>query len=272
MFNLVKLDNSQVELFKRAKEYTAMVAKIQENLPMVREASSNFGKSQSQFMDNFLTVSHPTPLRNARQTLAEMNKSIEALREAQYNVSKKQLQLQRLERDLISETDDIKRQEIQLEIDFESSRLSSTMMYVEGAIRSVANYTEQYKQILNHAGVEQMTEVEFEKEEEKYHVMKAFDQALCAARSRGGLIDEGNHIYFSQIGVNGAMAQNFINQFFAQEKSNLEKGGVLTADFQRAFLEDMAKFFKGCSDSVAAAKGMLPVNTAALLKAKPEEE
>jgi len=271
MFDLIKLENSQVELFKRAKEYTAMTAVIQENLPMLYEASGNFGKSQSQFMDNFLTVSHPTPLRNARQTLAEINKSVEALREAQYNMNKKQLHIKRLERDLQTESDDIKRSEIELEISFETSRLSSTMLYVEGAIRSVTNYTEQYKQILKAAGYDEMTEIDFEKEEEKYHIMKAFDQGLCAARARGGLIDEGNQIYFSQIGVNGQMAQNCVNRFFEQERAALDKGAILTADFQRAFLLDMANFFQGCSAPVAASKGMLPVNSAALLKAKPEE-
>jgi len=270
MFDLIKLENSQVDLFKRAKEYTAMTTVIQENLPMIYEASGNFGKTQSQFMDNFLTVSHPTPLRNARQTLAEMNKSIDALREAQYNMSKKKLLIQRLERDLTTETDEIKQAEIELEINFETSRLSSSMLYVEGAIRSVTNYTEQYKQILKAAGYDEMTEIDFEKEEEKYHIMKAFDQSLCAARARGGLIDEGNHIYFSQIGVNGQMAQNFVNRFFEQERLALEKGAVLSADFQRAFLLDMAIFFQGCSTHVAVAKGMLPVNTSALLKAKPE--
>jgi len=271
MFNLIKLENSQVELVKRAKEYTAMTTVIQANLPMIYEASGNFGKSQSQFMDNFLTVAHPTPLRNARQALAEINRSVDALREAQYNMSKKQLLIQRLERDLLTETDEIKRAETELEINFETSRLTSSMPYVEGAIRSVANYTEQYKQILKAAGYDEMTEVDFEKEEEKYHIMKAFDQGLCAARSRGGLIDEGNQIYFSQIGVNGQMAQNFVNRFFEQERQALEKGAVLTADFQRAFLLDMANFFQGCSKPVAEAKGMLSVNPSALLKAKSED-
>ena len=37
-------------------------------------------------MDNFFTVSHPTPLRNARQILAEINRICDALKEAQYNL------------------------------------------------------------------------------------------------------------------------------------------------------------------------------------------
>lgn len=273
MLNLVKLEGStKIELFKRAKEYGLMVKTIQENLPMIREASSNFGKTQSQFMDNFLTVSHPTPLRNARQMLAEINRSVEALREAQYNVTKKQLHIKRLERDLETETDDLKRQEIELEIEFETSKLASTMMYVEGAIRSVTNYTEQYKTLLKNAGYDEMTEIDFEKEEESYHIMKAFDQAICAARARGGLIDEGNHIYFSQIGVNGQMAQNFINRFFEQERTAIASGAILSHAFLTDFLKDMGNYFKGCSKIVADIKGVETQTSAALLKAKFEED
>jgi len=271
-FNLIKIENPKMELAKRAKEYALMAKNIQQNLPMIREASSNFGKTQSQFMDNFMTVSHPTPLRNARQILAEVNKSIEALKEAQYNMNKKQLHIQRLERDLLTETDDIKQQEIELEIDFETSKLQTTMLYVEGAVRAVTNYTEQYKQILKNAGYDEMSEIDFEKEEEAYHIMKAFEQGICAARSRGGSIDEGNHIYFSQIGVNGQMAQNFINQFFAQEQAAIQKGAVLTANFQRAFLKDMANFFAGCSAHVAAAAGMTPLTESALLKGNKDQD
>jgi hypothetical protein len=272
MLDLIKIEPTTLDVFKRSKEYTAMATIIKTNLPMIQEATTNFGKTQSQFMDNFLTVSHPTPLRNARQILAEVNKSLEALREAQYNINKKQLLIQRLTRDLETETDDIKRQEIQLEIDFEGSKLSSTMLYVEGAVRAVTNYTDQYKAIMKKAGYDEMSEIDFEQEEESYHIQKAFEQGICAARSRGGLIDEGNHIYFSQIGVNGQMAQNFVNQFFEQERQALAKGAVLTANFQRDFLKDMANFFKGCSKHIADATGMVPLNTTALLKAKNEEE
>ena len=272
MLDLIKLQSAQVELFNKAKQYTAMVKVVQESLPTIYQASSNFGKNQSQFMDNFLTISHPTPLRNARQTLAEINRSVEALREAQYNMNKKQIQIKRLERDLKIEEDDLKRQEIQLDIEFETSKLSSTMLYVEGAIRSTTNYIEQYKEILKNAGYSELTEVDFEKEEESYHIMKAFDQAICAARSRGGLIDEGNHIYFSQIGINGQMAQNMITRFFAQEKVALEKGSILTHTFLNDFLKDMAAYFKGCSNIVADRKGIAPQTPQALLKLNNESE
>lgn len=269
MFDLLKIENT-TSLTKRSEAYVEMVNTIQQTLPMIKEATTSFGKTQSQFMDNFLTVSHPTPLRNARQILAQVNKSVEGLKEAQYNLNKKRLNIQRLERSLETETDDITRQELELEIAYESNKMETSMLYVEGAIRSITNYTEQYKEIMKNAGYNEMSEVDFEKEEEKYHIMKAFEQAICAARARGGAIDEGNHIYFSQIGVNGQMAQNFITKYFEQERAALEKGATLTGTFQRAFLEDVANYFKGCSTHVAQIKGMSLSTEKALIPAKAE--
>lgn len=261
MLNLIKSEN---ELPVSSSEYALMVKKIEAELPMIKEATSNFGKSQSQFMDNFLTVSHPTPLRNARQMLAEINRSVEALKEAQYNLSKKQFLIRKLQQQWNEEVNKLNADEIQLEISYEKSKLQSSQLYVEGAVRSIANYIEQYKAVLAAAGYESMSEEAFEKEEEKYHIMKAFDQALCAARSRGGQIDEGNHIYFSQIGVNGQMAQDFLDKYFQQEREALEKGAVLTHKFKSDFLENMAEFFKGCSQVVAAVKGHSSLTQAAL--------
>ena len=68
------------------------------------------------------------------------------------------------------------------------------------------------------------------------------------------------------------MAQNFVNKFFEQERAALATGALLTANFQRDFLKDMANFFKGCSKHISDDTGMVPLNTTALLKAKVEDQ
>lgn len=265
MFELIELEKS---LDVKSELYSKLLINIKSSLPEIKEACRNFGKTQSQFMDNFLTVSHPTPLRNARQILAEMNKSIEALKEAQYKMSKKKIQIKKLEAKLLNvDLDPFDQEEAELKVHHLKTQIETTLLYVEGAIRSISNYNEQYKQVLESAGYSEMSEEAFEAEEEAYHIMKAFEQAICAARSRGGSIDEGNHIYFSQIGVNGALAQECINQFFKQERLAIETGHSLTAAFQFSFLKDMESKFKGCSLIVAKEKGIAPVTESALLKA-----
>ena len=265
MFEIIKQNTS---VLKDSENYQEMLTRIEKSLPAIREGCSQFGKHQSQFMDNFLTVSHPTNLRNARQILAEMNKSIEALKEAQYKINKRKISIKRFEEKLSDQNiSEIDREEIELDKAFELSQIDSTMLAVKGAIRSITNYEQQLKNVLAKAGFDRVTEEAFEAEEERYHIMKAFDQAVCAARARNGLIDEGNHIYFSQIGVNGKMAEMYIHRFFKLELEDINKGEKPGHEFLMAFLEHMAEEFKGCSKRVAEIKGIAPITKEALLRA-----
>lgn len=263
MYNLVSISQN---IIKHSEEYNKMVEFIQSNLPVIKEATGNFCKTQSQFMDNFLTVSHPTPIRNAHQILAEITNSLNALQESQYTTKKSELKIKRLERDLDKESDEITKEELQLDIDYEKAKLQTNLQYVEGAIRKVTNYIEQYNNILSNNGIDKITEELFEAEEEKYHIMKSFNQAVCAARSRGGCVDEGNHIYFSQIGINGAIAQALISTFLNEEQTLIQKESSIDGTFQTSFLENMAKLFKGCSASVATKKGHSLICNRAVLK------
>lgn len=264
MFDLVTLGTSHLQ--NRDKRYAEMCVEIHKNLPMLKDGIAQFGKAQSQFMDNFLTVSHPTPLRNARQILAEINKSLEALKEAQYKISKRKLSVKRMEKKLETETDPLNLEELKLDIAFEKTQIDTTMVYVEGAIRQITNYIEQYQLILKNAGVTKLTEEIFEAEEEAYHIMKAFDQAINSARARGGLIDEGNHGYFSQIGVNGKMAELFIQRFFQQELEHIQRGEKIGHEFLSDFLDHMREEFKGCSKKVSERKGNVSLTDRALLR------
>jgi hypothetical protein len=247
-------------------EYKEMISKIKKDLPVAVKAFDNFGKTQSQFMDNILTVSHHTPLRNAQQILAELNSRVSALKEAQYKIKKSQLKIKKLQRSIEKEEDELEKLELELDLNYELSGIESSKIYVNGAIRAVSNYLSQYNSIMESHGYDVMSEEDFEKEEEKYHITKAFDQALCAARSRGGLIDEGNHIYLSQLGVNGGMAQKYISLFLEQEQKAIDSGGFIGPDFLKGFLNQMAQEFSGCSNKISELKGMKAKTQMALLK------
>lgn len=256
---------SDSSLTENKKEYFEICKIINDNLPLIKKDSSNFGKHQSQFMDNVLTVSHLTPARNARQVLAELNRILDALKEAQYNLKKKDIKIRKLQSEILSESNEFTIEEKELEIQFEKANIESSKLYVEGAIRQCANYMQVYNGILQSNGIEKLTEEIFEKEEEKYHISKAFEQALCAARSRSGVIDEGNHIYFSQIGINGTMAQNDINEILKLEREALSSGRSLNGKFITDWLEAMCLKYEKCSEIMLKVKGIEPC-TQALLK------
>lgn len=280
-------------------EHENMLKEIAKNYPEMKRATSLFNKTQSQFMDNMLTVSHPTPIRNLRQILAEVEKSRLALQESYFKNAKKLIEIKMKEELYNNENNKLKREYIIVEINELESQINSSKSYISGAIRKITNYTEQYKSIINSMGVTDFNEIDFEKEEERYHIMKAFDQALTAARTRNGVIDEGNHIYLNQIGINGASAQRHLRNYMAKEgiilheyeqeiankKIELIKtygellGTKMSMDIESSmpepthnmvleFLNKMADKYSNCSKVLAKSKGMSNIITkhAALAK------
>lgn len=244
---------------------------ISSMLPEVQRATSMFCKTQSQFMDNLLTISHFTPIRNMRQILAEMQRIRQALGEAYFNIEKKKLQIEE-KRASLTLSDDITSRRLAVEIAELQWQIDTTMEYVNGAIRKLTNYSLQYRSIQQHFNLENFTEEDFELEEERYHIAKAFEQGLNAARAHGGIVDEGNHIYFSQIGINGTVAQveiaNYLNKeaymlspiYNGQQKTIVEP----THAMQLEFLDNMTKKFKGCSKNIASYRGMSTMSPDAL--------
>ncbi len=247
-------------------EHKDMMEYISSNSGEITRASSLFFKSQSQFMDNMLTVNKMTPMRNLKQCLAEMNKVKQALIESHFSIKKKQLEVKKKLRSLETEQDELERELLEIEVHEIEANIEQSKGYVSGAIRKLANYTEQYNNIKASMEVNEFGELDFEKEEEIYHIKTAFDQAMCASRSRGGAIDEGNHIYFSQIGINGSVAQRELSLYLAREGKIIAEGGEPSFDMYHEWLESMAKKFSGCSRQYAEKKGMSTLTERSLIK------
>jgi hypothetical protein len=244
-------------------EHQDMLATINTNLPEIARASSVFCKTQSQFMDNMLTVSHLTPLRNVRQILAEINKTKSALTEAHFKRQKEEIEIKILLRSLDSEKDDLERELIENKINHKRSTLANGEGYISGAIRRITNYVNQMNAIKADYDITDFNEEDFEKEEERYHIMKAFEQGLTSARSRpDNSIDEGNQIYLHQIGVNGTMAAMEVKGFLHYEAALINKhiedsnNPPPAHDLTINFLNQMADKYEGSSQVFAKEKGM----------------
>jgi len=156
--------------------------------------------------------------------------------------------------------------DMEFEMNEKLDEIKDTNRYIGGAIRKITNYTNQYNNILKSIGVKSFDEVDFEKEEERYHIMTAFEQALCAARSHQGWIDEGNQIYLTQIGINGSQAQKEMTLFLQGENKKLNSDVMPTHEDQLLWLNSMYEKFRGCSIEYAKSKGMSTVSNIALLK------
>jgi hypothetical protein len=221
-------------------EYNLMLKNIQDRMPAVTRDTSNFHKSHSQFMSVTLDVTAITPIRSIKHTLAEIDKTKSALQEAYISLRKKQVELKKKERELESCIDPLDRELLEIEILEINSHLDGTQNHVNGALRKMNFMVNQHKQLLETVGKSEITEEDYEKEESKYHIMTCMKQALIAARSRHGPIDEGNLIYLFDLGINAAQAQAEVSAYLNMEKELISDGISPTHEMTMRWLEACA--------------------------------
>ena len=248
-----KLSNSPLV----KKEYKQMLTNINATLPAIKQSSSNFYKSHSQFMGVMLDVTAITPIRSVKHTLAELDKTRMALEEAQLKMMKKDIELRQKEKKLADGDykDELERELLETEILEVKVNMNNIQNSVSGAIRKMNFFTNQYKSILKKLGKDDITEEEYEKEEARYHVMTCMKQALNAARARGGVIDEGNLIYLFDMGINSAQAQAEIYAYLEMENKLMKEGKAPTHEMTMQWLEACADKFSGESVKFAERRG-----------------
>ena len=248
-----KLSNSPLV----KKEYKQMLTNINATLPAIKQSSSNFYKSHSQFMGVMLDVTAITPIRSVKHTLAELDKTRMALEEAQLKMMKKDIELRQKEKKLADGDykDELERELLETEILEVKVNMNNIQNSVSGAIRKMNFFTNQYKSILKKLGKDDITEEEYEKEEARYHVMTCMKQALNAARARGGVIDEGNLIYLFDMGINSAQAQAEIYAYLKMENKLMDEGKAPTHEMTMQWLEACSDKFSGESVKFAERRG-----------------
>ena len=248
-----KLSNSPLV----KKEYKQMLTNINATLPAIKQSSSNFYKSHSQFMGVMLDVTAITPIRSVKHTLAELDKTRMALEEAQLKMIKKDIELRQKEKKLADGDykDELERELLETEILEVKVNMNNIQNSVSGAIRKMNFFTNQYKSILKKLCKEDITEEEYEKEESRYHVMTCLKQALNAARARGGVIDEGNLIYLFDMGINSAQAQAEIYSYLEMENKLMREGKAPTHEMTMQWLEACADKFSGDANKFAERRG-----------------
>ena len=239
--NTLVVKNLENTLQEVKPEYKTMLKNIEEKMPSVLQASSNFYKSHSQFMNVTLDVTAITPVRSIKHTLAEIHKTKGALQEAQINMEKQKIKLKKKKRKLLKCKDDLDREMIQLKIFEAETNLVNAQNTVQAAIRKMNFFVNQYENLLEHLGVTQITEEMYEKEEYKYHIMTCMKQALNSARPRGGSIDEGNMIYIFDLGINGAQAQKEVYAYLQAENDIIKSGREPTHEMTMKWLEACAE-------------------------------
>lgn len=255
MSNDLILGNMNTALAVTKPEYNVMLKNIQDRMPAVTRDTSNFHKSHSQFMQVTLDVTAITPIRSIKHTLAEIDRTRSALQEAYIGLRKKQNELKKKERDLEASTDALDRELLEIEILELNSHLEGTQNHVNGALRKMNFLVNQHAQLLEKVGKNEITEEEYELEESKYHIMTCMKQALNAARSRNGMIDEGNLIYLFDLGINAAQAQAEVIAYLNMENQLISNGNAPTHEMTMRWLEACADKWANDPAIFAARRG-----------------
>ena len=255
MSNDLIISNINTALAVKKPEYNLMLKNIGEKLPAVERDTSNFHKSHSQFMQVTLDVTAITPIRSIKHTLAEIDRTRAALQEAYIGLRKKQVDLKKKERELESCTDPLDRELLEIEILELNSQLEGTQNHVNGAIRKMNFMVNQHAQLLEKVGKGEITEEDYEKEEARYHIMTCMKQALNAARSRNGMIDEGNLIYLFDLGINAAQAQAEVFAYLNMENQLISNGNAPTHEMTMKWLEACADKWQADPEKFANRRG-----------------
>ena len=253
--NALVVAELSIHLPQAKPEYRSMLQNIDAKAPAVAQATSNFHKSHSQFMGVTLDVTAITPVRSIKHTLAEIDRTRSALQEAYIGMRKKENKLKKLERKLEKEDDDLERELLEIKIVEAKAHLISTQDHVQGAIRKLNFFTNQYDNLMKKLGKEHLTEEDYELEEVKYHIMTCMKQALTAARSRGGSIDEGNMIYIFDLGLPAAEAQMEVLAYLSWENEMMANGKAPQHSDTLAWLEKCADKWAHCPAKFAESRG-----------------
>lgn len=258
MSNDLIISNMNTALAIKKPEYNVMLKNIEERLPAVTQDTSNFHKSHSQFMQVTLDVTAITPIRSIKHTLAEIDRTRSALQEAYINMRKKQVELKRKQDQLNNPKaplDQFDKELLEIEILEIQGQLESSQNHVNGAIRKMNFMVNQHRQLLEKVGKDQITEEDYEREESRYHIMTCMKQALNAARSRNGMIDEGNLIYLFDLGINAAQAQAEVLAYLNMENQLIAKGVPPTHEMTMKWLEACADKWEKDPEQFAKRRG-----------------
>jgi len=238
--NDVIISSIQTGLLTETKtEYRNMLSSISEKMPAVVQATSNFHKSHSQFMSVTLDVTAITPIRSIKHTLAEIDRTRSALQEAYINMKKKDVELRRKQSELEASSG-FDREMLEVDIMELQSHAEGTKNHMQGAIRKMSFFVNQYDNLMKKVGKTELTEEDYEREEARYHIMTCMKQGLNAARSRGGVIDEGNMIYLFDLGINAAQAQAEVFAYLSMENELVSNGIPPTHEMTVKWLEACA--------------------------------
>jgi len=127
------------------------------------------------------------PYAIVRQCLSKIERSRQALREAYYRHARAALDIEGLKQDLATlEPETLQGRRLALDLDEKQSTLAEQAVYIEGAMKEIAQYQTIYQQVCDKFKLRQdWDEMDMERAEAENHLKQAFLMALRSYISNG---------------------------------------------------------------------------------------
>lgn len=199
---------------------------LAENTAMVDHALANtaeletiWNRSHSQWDWKHLNLHYHGDFKNVRQISAEITRKKGALTEAKWKHVKSEIEVQKLQEQLLESNDLDRWEKIELQIELAEKQegLAQGTLYIEGAMKDVLALNELYEEYKNK--FDGFTEHDFELEESKSHLKRSLVQCIRDVRQSGS-ITKGEQEYMEQIGVNPGKMQMRIREFVQDEATS----------------------------------------------------
>jgi len=271
MNNLIPIDDLK-KLSALSEQYDPMLEVIQKHRPGALQLTSHLRghtQFQSVMLDNTAPLGGLTLLRSLRQCLSDINSTESAIEENTHKnleslEKAKHFRQRALTANGTADLLNIKAAQLESQVRRGEFHYAAAVRKLAGLYEKYADLTEKAKAKL---GKDTITEADIEAEEPEFHIIQAFSQALCAARSsHNGQIDNGNFIYFQNLGINGQMAQCDVLGFFHNEQKVIQdfaqRGESLDPvemnNSEVRFLRRMFDKYKDCPAAFAVERGLQP--------------
>ncbi len=255
------------------------IAKIADMMPEINRATRTLGRKNTQATNKLMTLTMLNDVsgyRMLRQCLAEIEVKRSALKENRFKILKDRIRLEKFqyEKDYLEaeqkevtlmiadipdqsgtehdiriakkESNDIRFKIMNYNIKIEelASKISDSMLYIEGCLKDIASFQSSYEQIRKNNNIpENWDEKDAEEAEVRHHVRLAFLHGYRDIMS-GGRLGMGTLEYLQQFGIHPHTATKIITDYINYTFDSMAENDIPNYDDLNNFLDTMEDKFK----------------------------
>lgn len=198
-----------------------------------------WNRRKSEWVWKHGNMKHYDDFGNMKQLSAEMASRRMALQEAKWNFLKTEAKIEIQKEKLEKEESPAKQKLLRIKIAQLEEGMSTGMKHIEGALKDVLVLESLYDQLLENMG--EFNEEDFEKNEPKFHLSLALQQALRDVRETGRIF-KGNAEYLEWCGVNISKVEQQLQKAVEHERRMDSYDGSYIRDFIRELTDELVPF------------------------------